>query len=525
MLLIFFAAIMGIPLAVSFIYGGSAEWAAAAGWRASFHSLARSLHLADEQLAFAVAIVLSVLAGILARRLGRGAHAKEVGIRDGFAVVSLAWAILSIFGALPFFLSGYPELRSFTDSYFETISGLTTTGSSILTNVEGLPRGLLFWRSLTHWLGGMGIVVLAVAIFPALGIGGYQLYRAESPGPTKERLSPRITETAKLLWGVYLLLTVLETALLMLPALWGDPKMDLFDALCQTFGTLATGGFSTRNNSIAAFDSVYVDVVIIVFMYLGGISFVLHYQLLKGNFSQLWKDRQTHFFTGLLLVSILLVTLSVYFTEPKEAPEYRGGHTAEEIAAQREKVSTLPGALHHAAFQVVSIGSTCGFATADFDLWPNFCRFLLILLMFVGACAGSTSGSLKAIRIILLLKMARREIEKMIRPRAVFSVKLGGEPVEEDVLSNISSLFFLYLFIFAVSTAVMCWFVPDIPSAFSAVAATMGGVGPGLSLVGAMRNYAEVAAGGKWVLCGCMLLGRLEIYSILIVLLPRTWRR
>jgi len=173
----------------------------------------------------------------------------------------------------------------------------------------------------------------------------------------------------------------------------------------------------------------------------------------------------------------------------------------------------------------VSIGSTCGFATADFDLWPNFCRFLLILLMFVGACAGSTSGSLKAIRIILLLKMARREIEKMIRPRAVFSVKLGGEPVEEDVLSNISSLFFLYLFIFAVSTAVMCWFVPDIPSAFSAVAATMGGVGPGLSLVGAMRNYAEVAAGGKWVLCGCMLLGRLEIYSILIVLLPRTWRR
>jgi len=525
MLLIFFAAIMLLPLAVSFIYDGTPTWETPAGWRTWLHSIAQLFRLTDEQLGFAVAIVFSALGGFLIRILGRGASAKEVGIRDGFAVVSLAWAILAFFGALPFFLSGFPELRSFTDCYFETISGLTTTGSSILSNVEGLPRGLLFWRSFTHWLGGMGVVVLAVAIFPALGIGGYRLYRAETPGPTKERLSPRIRETAKLLWGVYLLLTVAETTLLMLPALWGDPKMDLFDALCQTFATLATGGFSTKNSSIAAFDSVYVDVIIMLFMYLGGISFVLHYQILTGNFQKIRSDRQAHFFTILLLISIALVTVSVYSTQPCEAPEYRGSHTAQELAVEREKVSTLPGALRYAAFQVVSIGSTCGFATADFDLWPNFCRLLLILLMFIGASAGSTSGSLKTIRIILLLKMARREIERMIRPRAVFSVKLAGEVVEEDVLSNVSSLFLLYLAIFALSTALMCWFVPDIPSAFSSVAATMGGVGPGLALVGPMRNYAEVATPGKWLLCGCMLLGRLEIYSILIVLLPRTWRR
>jgi len=532
MLLVFFAAIMGVPLLVSIFYEGAPGGGdvIAYGWRADLGTLASQIGFSVETLAFAIAIALSATAGGIFKLFGRGARAKEVGIRDGFAVVSLAWAILSVFGALPFFLSGVHAFESFTDCYFETISGLTTTGSSILGDIEGLPNGLLFWRSLTHWLGGMGIVVLAVAIFPALGIGGYQLYRAEAAGPTTQRLSPRITATAKLLWGVYLLLTAAETFLLWMPTLWGDPKMSLFDALCQTFGTLATGGFSTKNTSIAAFDSVYVDVVIMIFMYLGGISFVLHYQILTRKFNRIAKDNQARFFTGMLVVSIVLVTISVYNSKP--APSTGSSRQfsteelrAEKIARERAKVSTLPGALRHAAFQVTSIGSTCGFATADFDLWPNFCRFLLILLMFIGACAGSTSGSLKAIRIILLLKMARREVEKMVRPRAVLPVKLGGQVVEEEVLGNVMSLFVLYLGIFAASTAVMCWFVPDIVSAFSSVAATMGGVGPGLALVGPMRNYNEVAPAGKWVLCACMLLGRLEIYSILIILFPRTWRK
>ncbi|NQT20069.1 MAG: TrkH family potassium uptake protein [Planctomycetes bacterium] len=514
MLLLFFAGIMVVPLLVAIFYEGEA--AGRVITEPDWHR---------EIFAFGVAIALTAAAGVALRLLGRGSRAREVGIRDGFVVVSLAWAILSLFGALPFFLSGFPAFESFTDAFFETISGLTTTGSSILSDIEALPNGLLFWRSLTHWLGGMGIVVLAVAIFPALGMGGYQLYRAEAAGPTMERLSPRITETAKLLWGVYLLLTVAETFLLWMPALWGAPKMSLFDALCHTFGTLATGGFSTRNASIASFDSVYVDVVIMIFMYLGGISFVLHYQLLRRNFGQIKKDKQAHFFTGMLLVSIILVTISVYGAEPRVPPGSSQQWTPESLETERAKVSTIPGALRYAAFQVTSIGSTCGFATADFDLWPNFCRFLLILLMFIGACAGSTSGSLKAMRIMLLLKMARREIEKMIRPRAILPVKLGGAVVEDSILNNIVSLFVLYLGIFAAATAVMCWFVPDIVSAFSSVAATMGGVGPGLALVGPMRNYREVGAAGKWVLCACMLLGRLEIYSILIIIFPRTWRR
>ena len=514
MLLLFFAGIMILPLVVSIFYEGET-----AGRQIAQQDWNREI------FAFGVAIILTAAAGVGLKLLGRGSLAREVGIRDGFAVVSLAWATLSIFGALPFYLSGFPAFESFTNSFFETISGLTTTGSSILNDVEALPNGLLFWRSLTHWLGGMGIVVLAVAIFPALGMGGYQLYRAEAAGPTMARLSPRITETAKLLWGVYLLLTVAETFLLWLPALWGAPKMSLFDALCHTFGTLATGGFSTRNASIATFNSVYVDVVIMIFMYLGGISFVLQYQILKRNFGQIKKDKQAHFFTGMLLVSILLVTISVYGAEPGASAGSSQQWSPEALDAERAKVSTIPGALRYAAFQVVSIGSTCGFATADFDLWPNFCRFLLILLMFIGACAGSTSGSLKAMRIMLLLKMARREIERMIRPRAVLQVKLGGEVVDDGVLNNIVSLFVLYLGIFAAATALMCWFVPDIVSAFSSVAATMGGVGPGLALVGPMRNYREVATAGKWVLCACMLLGRLEIYAILIIVFPRTWRR
>ncbi len=504
MLLIFFAGILTAPLLVSVFYEGEAAGRAIdiQAWH-------------NEIRAFVIAIVLSAAAGIALRLAGRRAKAKEVGIRDGFAVVSFAWALLSVFGALPFYLSGVEAFGSFTDSYFETISGLTTTGSSILTDIESLPNGLLFWRSLTHWLGGMGIVVLAVAIFPALGVGGYQLYRAEAAGPTTERLSPRIAETAKLLWGVYLLLTIAETFLLWMPALWGDPKMPLFDALCHTFGTLATGGFSTKNASIASFDSVYVDIIIIVFMYLGGISFVLQFQVLRGNFGRIWKDKQAYFFTAILLVSIVLVTISVYCADL----------SPQATQAERDKVDSLPGAVRHAAFQVVSIGSTCGFATADFDIWPNFCRFLLILLMFVGACAGSTSGGLKVVRIMLLLKLARCEIEKMIRPRAVLPVKLGGEVVQEEVLSNVAGLFVLYLGIFAAATAVMCWFVPDIVSAFSSVAATMGGIGPGLALVGPMRNYKDVATAGKWVLCGCMLLGRLEIYSVLITLIPGMWKR
>jgi len=502
-----YAGIMVIPLLVSIFYRDKAagiEISDETHWRVIW--------------AFIRAIVLTGAAGLIMRLLARGMRTSELTIRDGFVVVAISWIILAFFGSLPFYWSGIDVFRSFTNSYFETISGLTTCGSSVITNIEALPNGLLFWRSFTHWLGGVGIIVLVVAILPALGIGGYNLYRAETPGPTKERLSPRIAETAKILWGVYLLLTLVMTLLL-----W--PKMSLFDALCQTFGALSTGGFSTKNLSIAGFDSLYVEVVVIVFMYLGGITFTLHYQILKGDFRSIWKEKQAIFLTILLLVSIGLTTITIYVIPPKEPADSSQQFEVEHVAAEQAKLKTLPGALRYASFQVVSVGSTCGYATADFDLWPNFARLLLILLMFTGANAGSTSGSLKTVRIILLFKFAKREIKKMVQRRAVLPIKYAGETVPDEVVNNVLSFFVLYISVFAFATLLMLWFVPDIITAFTAVAATMGCVGPGLAMVGPMRNYELVADAGKWILSACMLLGRLEIYSILIILMPGTWRR
>jgi len=535
MLLLVFACLMVVPLLVSLFYGvepaGRALYSGAMLQNPLQDGLVR-----HERTAFGIAIAVSALAGLALRVLCRGSQARDLSVRDGFAVVTLAWITLAAMGAVPFCLAGRLgdagsasptfAFRSYTNCYFETISGLTTTGSSILEDVESLPNGLLFWRSFTHWIGGMGIVVLAVAIFPALGIGGYQLYRAETSGVSRERLSPRIAESAKLLWGVYLLLTVVLVLLLL-------PRMSLFDALCQTFGTVATGGFSTRNASIGGFGSFYVEMVVMVFTFISGISFVLHYQAFRGNFAPLLKDKQAQFLSASILISIVLVTASVYLVKPARSPgSVLGRGTIEQqaeeeqhIEEQRRKVDSLPGALRYAAFQVVTINCTCGFGTADFDLWPNFTRFLLVTLMFCGASAGSTSGSLKCIRVILLLKMARREIDKMIRPRAVLPVKLGGEVVDDEALRNVMGLFILYLLIFALATVIMTWFLPDLESAFSSVACTMGGVGPGLSTVGPARTFAGVATPGKWVLSACMLLGRLEIYSIVLLLSSRTWKR
>ena len=523
MLLLVFAAVMGVPLLVAIFYEG--ESARAAG-RAVPVAL---WHL--EIRAFSIAIGISAVAGFVLRMLSRRTQAKDLTVREGFAVVAIAWALLAAVGALPFYLYGQDRLASYTNCYFETISGLTTTGSSILLDIEALPNGLLFWRSFTHWIGGMGIVVMAVAIFPALGMGGYQLFRAEVSQASREKLTPRINETAKILWGVYALFTLVLTLLLWLPGkLMPVGKMSLFDALCQTFGCLATGGFSTRNGSIADFHSVYIDIVITIFTFLAGMNFVLHYQALRGNVGALLKDKQTQFYATVIGMAIAVVTMSVFFIKPAvpvNSPVQFASEQAKQKYVQTEqaKVATLPGALHHAAFEVVTTNCSCGFATADYDLWPNFCRYLLVLLMFFGGCAGSTSGGLKMIRVMLLLKMARREIDKMIRPRAVLPVKLGGQVVDEDALRNVASLFVLWLSVFAGATLIMTWFVPDIESAFSAVACTMGGVGPGLATVGPMQNFNDVALPGKWVLSACMLLGRLEIFSIVMLLFAKTWRR
>jgi trk system potassium uptake protein TrkH len=419
----------------------------------------------------------------------------ELRMREGFAVVVFGWTLMAAFGALPFVLSR--AIPSYTDAFFETMSGFSTTGASILNNVEALPHGLLFWRSLTHWIGGMGIIVLSLAILPYLGIGGMQLYKAEVPGPIPDKLSPRIKETAKILWGVYLLISALETVLLMFGG------MSLFDALCHTFGTVATGGFSTRNLSIAAFDSLYIEIVVMVFMVLAGTNFSLHYRVLKGDWKAYFRDREFLFYIKLLVFFTLVLTPIVFFSTTPH----------------------LGKALRSSVFQVISIVTTTGFCTDDFELWAEGGQLIILLLMFVGGCAASTGGSVKIIRIMLLFKHSVNEIKKVLHPNAYLPVRLGGRVVSEEVVTNILAFFLLYLLIFVFGTVAMALVGLDLITAISSVAATLGNVGPGLASVGPMNNYAEIPSVGKWLLSFFMMLGRLELYTVIVVLLPDFWER
>lgn len=462
----------------------------------------------------------------------------SIGVREGYAVVTFGWIVLSLTGCIPFFtwfvstgsLQGDASiLRCFSDAVFETVSGFTTTGSTILASIENLPRGLLFWRSMTHWLGGMGIITLAMVIFPAMGVSGYGMFKGEVPGPGKKRLMPRLSETARVLWGVYLGFTVIQTILLMLGG------MPLFDSLCHTFGTLATGGFSTQNQSIGQYGSDYFNWVIILFMFLSGMNYVIHYQVfLKKEPGILLKDRELLFYTGTVVLATLFLTVMLYFggmpaqeksyahfrSDPMTRVEFRN-----HVKVEEAKVDTLYGAFSESAFQVVSILTTTGFCTADFDLWPNSCRFLLVVLMFWGGCAGSTGGGMKIIRIITLLKMSWRELGKLARPRLISPLKIGGETISDNRVLNILALINLAMIIFVVASGLMCLYVDDLETAVTSVAATLFNVGPGLGGVGATQNYNWIPIPGKWILSLCMLIGRLEVFSVLIALRPDIWRK
>ncbi len=415
--------------------------------------------------------------------------------REGMAIVALGWIGATLVGALPFHLAGTFEF--FVDSVFESISGFSTTGASVLTNVEVVPYGILMWRSLTHWLGGMGIIVLSLAILPFLGVGGMQLYKAEVPGPVPDKLRPRIRDTAMVLWKVYLLFTVLQTALLML----GD--MNLFDSLCHTFGTMATGGFSTKNASIAYYNSAYIDAVITIFMFIAGVNFSLHYMALLGKPSIMIKDPEFRFFFGIVAVFIVVSTWSVF----------------------NRSYDNLADSFRYAAFQVVSIITTTGYATADYELWPALPQALLLFCMFLGASAGSTGGGMKCMRIMLLIKHAYRELLRLIHPRAVTQVKLGRRPVADDVLTSVWGFFIIYLGLFIVASFLLAGMNVDVVTSFSAVAACIGNIGPGLGNVGPTDNYAHLPAAGKWLLSFCMLLGRLEIYTVVVLFVPEFWRK
>jgi len=419
---------------------------------------------------------------------------RYIGKREGYIIVATTWIIISLFGTLPFLLSG--AINNFTDAFFETISGFTTTGATILTDIEVLPKNILFWRSMTHWIGGMGIIVLTVAVLPVLGIGGMQLYAAEMPGPTKDKLHPRITQTAQRLWGIYLLFTLVQTILLLAGG------MSLFDSLCHTFGTLATGGFSTQNSSIAGY-SPYIQYVIIVFMFLAGTSFTLHYFALHGQIKKVWQNEEFRYYLYLILISVVIITGVL-------------------IALDNDPIEK---AFRDSLFQVVSIVTTTGYITDDYLLWPNMVWFILILLMFVGGMAGSTGGGIKVIRQLLLFKNSSQELKRLIHPNAIIPVRLNGKAVPQDIIFKVMAFFLLYIIIFAFGTLIMSFMGLDFESALGASAATIGNIGPGIGSVGPVGNYAFIPMAGKWVLSFLMLLGRLELFTVLILFSAAFWKK
>ena len=419
---------------------------------------------------------------------------KSIGKREGYIIVSSAWVIISIFGAIPFVLSG--AISNYTDAFFETISGFTTTGATILNDIESMPKGLLFWRSMTHWIGGMGIIVLSIAILPFLGIGGMQLFMAEVPGPTPDKLHPRITATAKRLWGIYVMLTIAETGLLMFGG------MNLFDGLCHAFGTMATGGFSTKNTSIIGF-SPYIQYVITIFMILAGTNFTLHYFALHGKLKDIWKNEEYRYYISAIVVTTVIITLSLALIE----------HTHPEKA------------FRDSIFTVVSIITTTGFVTADYLYWPGALWFIIFLLMFVGGSAGSTGGGIKVARQLLLFKNSLLELKRLLHPQAVLPVRMNGRPVSQDIIFNVLAFFLIYIIIFALGTFVMSLMGLDFETAIGATAATIGNIGPGIGSVGPMDNYANIPVFGKWFLSFLMLLGRLELFTVLILFSPAFWKR
>lgn len=422
--------------------------------------------------------------------------APDLRVREGFAVVAFGWLCVGLLGAVPYWLSG--QMASFTDAAFESISGFTTTGASILTDIEGRTHGTLFWRALTHWLGGMGIVLLALAILPLLGVGGMQLFRAEVPGPVAERLTPRIRETAKLLWMVYGLLTLLEVIALKVAG------MGLFDAVCHSFATMATGGFSNHNSSVGGYASPAVEWIITVFMFLAGANFSLHFLALKGKVTVYGRDEEFKFYGTIILVCsglIVATLLPIHFYQ------------------------SVGETIRHTVFQVVSILTTTGFGTADYLLWPPLAHALLLILMAVGGCAGSTGGGIKVMRLLVLLKHAKLELKKMLHPRAVYTLWFNNRALSPHLQTNVLGFFLLFMMVYVAGVLILTMGGRDIVTSVGATAATLGNIGPGLGLVGPTSNYAFLSGWEKWLLVGFMLIGRLELFTVLVLILPEAWRK
>ena len=415
--------------------------------------------------------------------------------REGFFTVGLIWVLFGMSGALPFWFSG--QFGSYVDCVFEAISGFTTTGASILTAIEGLPMGLLFWRSFTHWLGGMGVLVLTIALLPSLGARSAFLMQAESPGPVKSKLVPKTAQSSKILYGIYLALTLLQMLCLKLTG------MPLYDSAVNAFATAGTGGFAVKNLSIAAYNNPAAEIVITVFMILFAVNFATYFLLLCGKWKKDLKSDELIFFLSIVLAAGLLIAVNIY-----------GAH-AEDFGT----------ALRHSFFQVASIVSTTGFSTANFDIWPMLSRVLLVLLMFMGACAGSTGGGIKCTRVLLLFKNLRREIHKIIHPRSVHVVRLNGQAVEEPVLNTAHIFLAAYLFILAGGALLVSLDNFSFTTTTTAVISCLSNIGPGLDAVGPMGNFAAFSPLSKVVLSLCMVIGRIEIFPILVLFSKNAWKR
>ncbi|MGS0765940.1 TrkH family potassium uptake protein [Syntrophomonas curvata] len=443
-----------------------------------------------------LAAAVTIASGLLLKYLF--ATGKSMNLKESFALVGLGWIIASVFGALPFLFSGY--LPSFADAFFETVSGFTTTGASVVKDVEAWPKGLMFWRCLTQWLGGMGIIALFIAVAAGMGARGNQLFKAEVPGgPISDKISPRIRETAQKLWITYIVISV---ACVLLLLIFG---MDLFDALCHTFATLSTGGFSTKNSSVGYYSNPFIQWTIIIFMFIGGTNFTLHYLAYKER-NPLVYTRSAEFklYAAIVILASLIAAISL--------------GSAGLFAGWEEK-------LRAAAFQVVSIMTTTGFASADYDRWPAMAAGVIFLMMFVGGCIGSTGGNIKPGRYLIMFHRGVIELKKMIHPKAVLPLRFGGRVLGEEMVINVVQFFFLYIMFLALGVMVLSMLGLDVYSSLTAAAACLGNIGPGFGLVGPTQNYSFIPDMGKYLLSILMLVGRLEIFPILVLFLPEYWKQ
>lgn len=454
-----------------------------------------SMFYRENWSALLIAGGITLLAGLALWLPNRQLENKELKKREGYMVVTFGWIAMSVFGSLPYIISG--TIPNFTDAFFETLSGYSTTGASVLNDIESVQKGILFWRSLTQWIGGMGIIVLAVAILPLLGIGGMQLFVAEAPGISPDKLKPRIKDTAIRLWLIYVMLTLTETILLMLGG------MNFYDAINHSLTTMATGGFSTKQDSVAYYDSPYIQYVIIIFMFIAGTNFTLTYFGLKGKLKKVWKNEEFRVYLMAVGIFAILMTLAVFIVT--------GG--------------SFEKAFRDSLFQVVSVITTTGFVSADYTAWSPFITIVFFLFMFLGGSAGSTAGGIKIVRHIILFKNSFLEMNRQLHPSAVIPVRLNGKAVQRDITFNVLAFMMIYLLIFTIGIMLLSLTGIDFTTALGAVATSLGNIGPGLGSVGPVDNFAHISSFGKWILAFLMLLGRLELFTVLMLFTPYYWKR